>query len=158
MSGSGAPDVQPNPSEKSILSAFLDGLYLEAGPAVGASIRVSLIGINGAIGTPQASMTARGTAEGWEGRYTVEGGSVGFRFGSRAVGRFSPRRVTQRFDSDLGPSKSWREEVAEGGFITSSDGTVRADSYGQLAISVTVLLWRINIGWDAFRSIHEASD
>ena len=31
------------------------------------------------------------------------------------------------------------------------------DSYGGLGLSVTILIWKINFGWDAFKSIREHS-
>ncbi len=143
-------------NSKGWLEAIWDNVYFETGPAAGAHAKVDLIVVSGSIGTPSLSGTYRVTGDGDEGRYTVSGWSAGLKLGKFSFGRPAPNRVIERFDSDNPDGRFYSEDVAEGGFIRSDDGTYRADSSGRLGVGTTLLLWKIKFGLDVHRAIFEA--
>ncbi len=164
-SGTDDPEPQYGPRQpenqdesKGWLEAIWDNMYFETGLVVGFAAKVDLVVVNAAIGTPTAGSTYRVTGDGDEGRYTVTGWSAGIQTGRVSFGRTAPNRVIERFDSDNPEGRTYVEEVAEGGFITSSDGTVRADSDGKLGVSLNVGFFRIKLGLDVHNTIFEATE
>jgi RHS repeat-associated protein len=151
--------LDPNGAEaKSLLQALADNTTFEAGPAFALEGEINLLGPRAKIGLGSLSQTYRVALSGRdEGRYTASGPSLELKYGNAGIGGTSAR-VTEIFDSDLPLSRSWREEVADSGFITDSNGETRADNNYKLGFSISLPGIKVKFQVDLFKAIFEANE
>ena len=136
-----------------------DAFSISLGIAAGLEGRAELFGLGVGAGLGKLTMNLRGRASGnLDGTYEANGPSLRAQAGRLTIGTAADK-VTQIFDSDLGPSRSWREEISDGEFVYEKRNgdlvPIRAESAGKISFDVTVIAIRVKVEADIFRAIFE---
>jgi RHS repeat-associated protein len=151
----------------SLWEALRRNTSLQVGVGAGLESKIGFLGghLKAGLGSATVNYKVNAMFED-EGSYDMSGPSLGVGLGGSKEA-FSPnlelingKRISQIFDSDLGSTKSWREEVSDGSFVYKMERgdpvPIRAESEYKISIDVTLIAVHVKLESDVFRALYES--